>query len=129
MAASNKNIVLYDGGCNLCTNAMQSSKKLDWLDNIEWVNFHDAEATKSIQNLPSKENLTKDMHLVSDNGKISKGFYAWRKILGLMPLTFIPALLLYLPFMPKIGKKIYRKIADNRLGKIRCTDGKCKHSL
>jgi predicted DCC family thiol-disulfide oxidoreductase YuxK len=60
----------------------------------------------------------RDMHVVTSDGATYKGFDGWRNLAWALPLLWIILPLLYLPPIPWMGRKVYRRIADNR-----CTTG------
>ena len=51
---------------------------------------------------------------IRPDGKTYGGFYAVRDIAVHFPLTFFPALFLYIPGASLVGKPAYRWIAKNR---------------
>lgn len=51
---------------------------------------------------------------IRPDGKIYGGFFAVRDVLLHLPLTFLPALFLYIPGASLIGVPVYRWIAKNR---------------
>jgi predicted DCC family thiol-disulfide oxidoreductase YuxK len=110
-----KDIVLYDGYCIMCNRARRFTEALDWFHKIEFVDIYDKERIRDLSiEVPDDEDLLKDIHLLGKNGVLYRGFYTWRRILTLLPVTFIPSLLLYVPVVPLIGSRLYRFIADHR---------------
>lgn len=112
---SKKYFVLYDGFCLLCGRARKFIELFDWLGLIATINLYDEKAMNETGlSIPNSEALLRDLHLITKDGQIYLGFYAWRKIGLLLPITFPFALLLYIPGVPYFGEKIYRLVADNR---------------
>lgn len=108
-------IVLYDGYCLMCKRSRKFIQFFDWFKRVEFVDIYDKERIQELKiELPTDEELLKDMHLITKNKQFLKGFYAWRKIFGVLPLIFIITPLLYIPFVPKMGSIIYEYIATNR---------------
>ena len=62
----------------------------------------------------SGEETQRRMVSIRKDGKAYGGFFAVRDILIRLPLTFVPALLLYLPGMSRLGVPVYAWIARNR---------------
>ena len=56
----------------------------------------------------------KDIHLIRRDGKISRGFYAYRTLAWLLPLTWLIAPFLYIPGVPLLGREVYRRVAASR---------------
>jgi predicted DCC family thiol-disulfide oxidoreductase YuxK len=110
-----KYFVLYDGFCLLCGRARKFIELFDWLGLIATINLYNEKAmSEAGLTIPNSEALLRDLHLITKDGQIYLGFYAWRKIGLLLPITFPFALLLYIPGVPYFGEKIYRLVADNR---------------
>lgn len=107
--------VLYDGLCLMCNRARTFVTPFDWLQRITFVDIYDAQAVSMLKfPAPAQEVLLTDMYLIDASGHEHRGFYAWRKIITLLPLTFLFSPLLYIPGIPTLGEKIYRHIADTR---------------
>lgn len=121
-----KTIALYDKTCSLCKESKRIFQKLDWLKQINWLSLQEYEQIGPIQVIDSKS-LRKELHIITPNGRILKGYFAIRYLFVHFPITVLLGLLLYIPFTPIIGKPIYRLIANNRhrLLKRKCDDGSC----
>jgi hypothetical protein len=52
------------------------------------------------------------MHLATPDGQVLTGFFAWRYLLSRLPLSFLPATLLYLPPVSLLGPAVYRWFAS-----------------
>ena len=55
-----------------------------------------------------------DMYGVTSKGKVVSGFKAYRELAWALPLGWLIVLFLYVPFVPTVGERIYRKIASGR---------------
>jgi hypothetical protein len=62
----------------------------------------------------SDDQLEKEMWVVTWRGEVLAGFEAWRSILRVLPLTWLPALLMHVPPIPFIGRKAYAFVAARR---------------
>ncbi|WP_316571036.1 DUF393 domain-containing protein [Neobacillus sp. YIM B06451] len=119
-------LALYDGNCVLCNKSKAKSEKLDWLGRVKWLSLQEYEKEGRKPAFRAID-LRRELHVIDGNGRIYKGFFAVRKMLLQFPVTFLPALLLYLPFAVKAGIPIYNWIARNRfkwMGEM-CEDGSC----
>lgn len=106
-------VVLFDGRCGLCLGSRRWAEKLDWYGAVNWVNFRDPEVRAAVPQLTDAQ-LENEMWVVRADGRAMSGFAAWRDLLKGLPLMFLPALLLYVPPIPFIGKRVYRYIAARR---------------
>ena len=100
-------VILYDGACSRCARSRRWVTLLDWLQRLNWIDFH-----RSGQDhfpLPvAAESLSEEMHLATPDGQVLTGFFAWRYLLSRLPLTFLPAALLYLPPVNLLGPLVYK---------------------
>lgn len=103
----------------------KSFQKLDLLHRVDWVSLQKYEQEYGEPQF-SRE-LRKELHIITPEKKVLKGFYAVRKLLLLFPLTFVPGLFMHLPFASAAGVPVYRLIARNRhkLLRKKCKDGSC----
>jgi len=105
--------VIFDGDCGFCQRSIRLGKRLDWLGKIEWVARLSPGVKDRFPRLNDEETQNRMVSLGPD-GKALGGFYAVRDIARHLPLTFLPALLLYIPGVPLIGVPVYKWIAKNR---------------
>ncbi|NHM33127.1 thiol-disulfide oxidoreductase DCC family protein [Neobacillus terrae] len=121
-----KMIPLYDAKCSLCQETKKWFEKLDWLNKVQWTSLQEYENPGGEKQFKSAD-LRKEMHLLLPSGRVLKGFYAVRKLMIHFPLTFLPGMILYFPFMDRIGVPAYRWTAKNRYRFLRknCKDGSC----
>ena len=117
-------VVLYDGACSRCARSRRWVTLLDWLRRLSWIDFHRSD--RDTFTLPvTADSLSQQMHLATPDGQLLTGFFAWRYLLSRLPLSFLPATLLYLPPVNLLGLAIYQwfarkpsppcEIADPRL--------------
>ncbi|KON86662.1 hypothetical protein AF332_07550 [Sporosarcina globispora] len=121
-----KTIALYDGTCSLCKETKRIFEKLDWLNKVEWISLQEYEKTSNPISI-SRQDLRKELHIITSCGDVKKGYFAVRRLLILFPVSFIFSILFYLPFIPQIGNPLYQWIAKNRHKFLRkkCDDGSC----
>ena len=106
-------MVLYDGRCGLCQNRRRWAARLDWFGSVAWVNFRDPQVRSAVPQLTDAQ-LDQEMWVVTAEGRMLPGFTGWRDLLNGFPLTFLPSLLLFVPPVPSIGKRVYAYIARRR---------------
>lgn len=108
-----RHMVTFDGGCGFCTTAMRWLTRLDWLGRFELVpNAAAAGLCARHEITPSA--LDEAMHCVAANGVVHRGAGAVRFIALRLPLTCLPALLLYLPGAMKVMIRAYAWLARRR---------------
>ena len=105
--------VIFDGECGFCLRAIRIGKRLDWWRRMEWRARLAPGVNERFPQL-SQEETHRRMVSIRTDGRACGGFYAVRDILLQLPLTMLPALLLYLPGMSVVGVPLYRWIATNR---------------
>lgn len=105
-----KAIIIYDNRCLFCINYKNKVNKLDKNKKLKWVGIDDFDYRKYKL---KKEDLLKEMHLIF-NGKIHKGYYAWKLIARKIPILFPLYLISLIPGIDFIGNKIYKGIAKHR---------------
>ena len=71
------------------------------------------------------EDCEREIHLLLPDGSVSTGFFAFRKIVGYLPLAWPFVALLYLPGSSTIGPKLYRWIASRRSRLHGCDTASC----
>nr|WP_034645502.1 DUF393 domain-containing protein [Bacillus methanolicus] len=121
-----KTIALYDKTCLLCQETKRLFNKLDWLGKVEWIPLQEYEKKQS-RFAFRKEDLRKEIHIITPSNKIYKGFYAVRRLLVNFPATFLFGILIHVPFADRIGNPIYKWLAKNRHKFLRknCDRGSC----
>nr|WP_241433505.1 DCC1-like thiol-disulfide oxidoreductase family protein [Listeria floridensis] len=65
----------------------------------------------------NRTELLRELHVVSENGRVYRGFKAIRRIMFRLSFFKPIALLCYFPGIPFFGERVYRAFAKNR-GKI-----------
>lgn len=125
---------LYDGRCVICISTREVIRKLDWRNQVEFLDLH---ATQAVENrYPSydHEAMMGEIHVVADD-TLYRGFDGTRRMLKEVPLGFPIWAVLQIPGMRWLGVRVYRFIARNRYAVNRlfgvdlsddCADGACK---
>lgn len=106
--------LFYDGECLFCLGSLRRLLVMDLLGEITPVNYHELEDLKAYHPDLDKEACHREIHWLDRNGRVYKGFFAFRRLAGRLPMLWplLPAL--YLPGMGRLGPKAYRWVADNR---------------
>ena len=104
--------VVFDGECDFCRSSLLVVRFLDVYRQITFVNSHDAEALASTG--VRFEDAEEAAYAVRPDGKQFAGFDAFRQIAWQLPATVLIAPLLYVPGVPKLGRRAYAWVKDNR---------------
>ena len=105
--------VIFDGACGFCQRSVKLGKRLDWLHRMAWRARLEPGLTEAFPQL-SGEETQRRMVSIRPDGKTYGGFFAVRDIMIHLPLTFLPALVLYVPGVSLLGVPLYQWIAKNR---------------
>jgi predicted DCC family thiol-disulfide oxidoreductase YuxK len=106
--------VIYDGQCGFCIRSLKVCRALDVRGALR---FHDANARhQMIAAFPELANADVEhaMFAVAPDRTVTRGFFAFRRILWESPLMWPLILLFYLPGAGVIGPRIYDWVARNR---------------
>lgn len=101
----------YDGECGMCSGLVRLLRALDWMHRLRWV------SSQSLEVPPrglSRESLETSAYLETRSGVLREGFYAIRSLLLQIPLTFPIGLVMWLPWIDRLGVPVYRWVARNR---------------
>ena len=104
-------MVLYDGDCRLCRRAIALVRSLDLCDALEPVAASDPRR-RSYPAL-TDEMLAHDLYVVA-GAESSAGYDAYVRIASRVPLLWPLALLMRVPPVAGVGRRLYRRVADSR---------------
>ena len=105
---------LYDGNCVICQTACAALRALDWRQRIEFLDVHDSASWRHRYPHLRFEALMGQLHVLDQDGTLYSGFRAGRRLLKAAPLGLPLWLLLQLPGMDWLGRRVYRCIARRR---------------
>jgi predicted DCC family thiol-disulfide oxidoreductase YuxK len=118
--------ILYDGHCPLCLKSVEILKRLDWLQQLSYVNVRDPAQIPRCDPPLDPNRLLEEMHLLTPDGRrIYHGFPALRRMAWRLPLLWPLLPLLYLPGMAALGQRTYLWVARNRFHLVPCHGGVC----
>lgn len=120
---------VWDDSCRFCE---QSKNKAQWLD---WCNRLQIVGQSKVTTVPpawvegyNPELGDKGMFIrpIGEPSKAYYGFYALRRLVWALPLTWVTVPVWYIPGVPWVGERIYAWIAANRKRFGGCnTDNTC----
>jgi predicted DCC family thiol-disulfide oxidoreductase YuxK len=104
---------LFDGNCVICQSTRRVINTLDWFKRVEFLDLHSAEVSQRYPDL-DHDDLMGEIHVIEDGGRVFAGFDGTRRMLKEVPLGFPLWLIMQVPGMPRVGRRIYGSIARNR---------------
>ncbi len=117
--------VIYDGQCGFCVRSLKICRVLDVRGALR---FHDANAGQPVRDafpelMPA--DFENAMFAVAPDRGVTRGFFAFRRILWESPLMWPLLPLFYFPGTRWIGPKVYAWVARNRR-RFGCTTEACE---
>lgn len=109
-----KTIILFDGRCGLCNTMIILLRSLDWLQRLQFENYHDSVVREKYAKGISMKDLDEMMHVRSSRDTMKKGFFGFRLLTKQLPLLWTLVPILYVPGVPMIGEKVYGWVAKHR---------------
>lgn len=114
----------YDAECPLCNKVVVMVRHFDVFNRINCVTVQGYAAHDPALAGIAEIDLLINIHGVDKNGRVYVGYDAYIALMKHMIHAYPHALLLSLPGISNIGKKIYRYVAGHRLTE-RCTSENC----
>ena len=106
--------IIYDGRCGFCVRSLKVCRALDVRRALR---YHDANARQQIAaRFPELGGADFDnaMFAVAPDRSVTRGFFAFRRILWESPLMWPLIPLFYVPGAGVIGPRVYAWVARNR---------------
>lgn len=120
---------VWDDSCRFCERSKDKAKWLDWLDRLEVVGQSQvATVDPDWVEGYTPEQGDKGMFIrpIAKPSKAYYGFYALRRLVWALPLTWVTIPFWYIPGVPWTGERVYAWIAANRKRFGGCKpDGTC----
>ena len=117
--------VIYDGQCGFCIRSLKICRALDVRGALR---FHDANARQEVlAAFPelAEADFENAMFAVAPDRRVTRGFFAFRRILWESPPMWLLLPLFYFPGTGWIGPNVYAWIARNRR-RLGCTTDACE---
>ncbi len=129
--SSPRSRVIYDGACQFCRGSVEQLKVMDLFGRCDYVDFQTIDNLQELHSSLNKELAHSQLHLITPEGKIYGGFFAFRQIAWGMPMLYPLLFVMYLPTADWAGSILYRYMAQNRYlfnSQQRCKDNYCGES-
>lgn len=106
-------ILIYDAECRLCVSSKKWVARWDRRHRIAFLPFQNPEAKKLVPEL-GEMTCIDAMRFIGPDRSVSSGVDAFRKMLPFLPMGRLLALLFSIPGVPRLARKIYGHVAENR---------------
>ena len=117
--------VIYDGQCGFCVRSLKWCRALDVRHAFQ---FHDANARQKVfAQFPELEgaDFENAMFAVAPDRTVTRGFFAFRRMLWESPLMWPLIPVFYFPGAGILGPRVYAWVARNR-GRFGCASDACE---
>ncbi|MBA3833123.1 MAG: DUF393 domain-containing protein [Chthoniobacterales bacterium] len=113
--------LVYDGYCPLCIRTMTQLDVLDGGRRLRFVDL-ERESARAQALVPrlSPEAMREQMAVVTPEGRVLRGFYAFREVSRRLPMLWALVPLMYAPGSEWVGTRVYAWVAANRARRL-CT--------
>lgn len=118
----------YDSECPLCARTRIIVEYLDTQRKIKFVSVQHAYTSETNIHHVSYDDLLDNVYSVDKKGRIYKGFDTYIQVLRSIWYLKILSWIARLPIIYGVCKRIYRRIADNRVTE-RCTEQNCGYEI
>lgn len=105
--------VIYDGDCQFCTRQVRNLHRWDGRGRLAFVSLHDPWVAEHFPDL-THEQLMEEMVLVTPDGRRFGGAAAFRYLTRRLPVLWILAPIMHIPFSLPLWQWGYRQIARQR---------------
>lgn len=106
--------LIYDGQCAFCIRVSKIVRALDVLGKLRFYDATDRDGVAAQFPMLAGADLDDAMYAVTEDGRIHRGFFAFRRWVWTSPFTWPLVPLFYLPGSGFIGTRTYGWIAKNR---------------
>jgi predicted DCC family thiol-disulfide oxidoreductase YuxK len=117
--------LVYDGYCPLCIRTMTQLEVLDGARRLRYVDL-ERETARARELLPndSIEAMREQMAVVTPEGRVLRGFFAFRELSRRLPPLWVLVPLIYAPGADWVGTRVYAWVAANRARRL-CEGDSC----
>jgi predicted DCC family thiol-disulfide oxidoreductase YuxK len=117
--------VLADGECPICRRTARVLHALDWFDRLTFVDASDDAARERAAPGLERAAALAEMYVIDERGRRAAGYDGYLRLAAAVPLLWIPRIIGMLPPIASAGRATYRRIAEARIRRGRCTDDVC----
>jgi len=106
--------VIYDGQCAFCIRSLKFIRRFDTLRVLKFYDSHDQDILKRDFPMVKTEDTEEAMLVVTEEGEVFIGFYAFRRLIWSSPWLWWLLPLFYFPGSAYLGIRLYSWVARNR---------------
>jgi predicted DCC family thiol-disulfide oxidoreductase YuxK len=106
--------LIYDGQCALCVRAANVARAVDRLGVLRFYDVHEQPNLEARFPMLRGADLDAALYVVTEGGRVYRGFFACRRLVWSSPLTWPLLPLFYFPGSGFLGARIYAWVARNR---------------
>ena len=106
--------IVYDGQCGFCVRALRFVRRLARRNAFRFHDANDSEAVLARFPMLAGADTDMAMFAVTEEGRVYRGFFAFRRMLWASPWLAPLLLLFYAPGVGILGPRIYAWIARRR---------------
>ena len=116
--------IIYDGQCLFCIRSLKLFRAVDFMHVFYYYDAHDE--NRISMTFPELRDADFDnaMFAVTESWEVSRGFFAFRRMIWGSPLTWLLIPIFYFPGAVFVGTRVYAWVAKNRL-KFGCRSDAC----
>ncbi len=109
-----RSIVVFDGQCNFCRLSVRHLEIMDLWGRLQMRDFHTMEDLTLLHPDLNHAKAASQLYLIEPDGRLSGGFFAFRRLSLLLPMLYPCIILFYFPGTGLMGPWVYAWIAKNR---------------
>ena len=106
--------IVYDGQCGFCVRALGRLRRMARRDVFRLHDANDREAVLGRFPMMAGADTDEAMFAIAPDGEVSRGFFAFRRMLWESPWLFPFLVLFYAPGASLLGPRIYAWVARHR---------------
>ena len=121
-------VVIFDGHCKFCRKQVSRLQRFDGKNRLAFLSLHDPEVARRYPDL-THDAMMAEMYVIDRAGNRHHGAGAIRYLSRRLPMLWVAAPFLHIPFSLPLWQAGYRWVAGMRYrwGKIDdCEDGTCR---
>lgn len=118
--------IFYDNYCGFCRNVVYLLQALDSYKRLEFFNLQNPQIYQKFPQFKQAD-LERELHLLTAEGKVLKGFFAFRYLTHTISGLYLLAPIFYFPGASLVGPWVYKWVADNRSKYFYCHSCGLKH--